>query len=316
MPKRSKCMERLQEYSSSAGATLGLDRDAGIIRGVKTLGLESKNGRSYPRSTLEKAVQLYDGAKVNVNHASGPRDYRDRMGSLHNPRIESDGIYTDFHFNPKHQLAEQICWDAEHAPENVGFSHVVDAKVARKNGKIVVEEIISVVSVDLVADPATTNGLFESTAQTQESSDMDLKDLTIEQLREARQDLVDILQGKDVVTKLSTELASAKESLAKATDELTALKAKEAVQARTLAIAEELNAAKLDVNDKKVVSDVFMASLVAAESADARKSLIDDRLSLLRERVQPITGTPPMAAITDAPAQGAFISVKETMSRL
>ena len=73
-----------------------------------------------------------------------------------------DGLYGDFHFNPKHALAEQLCWDAEHAPGNVGFSHDVEAQTSRKNGRVVVEAIRKVSSVDLVADPATTSGLFES----------------------------------------------------------------------------------------------------------------------------------------------------------
>ena len=55
-------------------------------------------------------------------------------------------------------------WDAEHAPENVGFSHNVEARVGRRGDRVVVEAIIRVQSVDLVADPATTRGLFESAA--------------------------------------------------------------------------------------------------------------------------------------------------------
>ncbi len=75
------------------------------------------------------------------------------------------GLVRRFLFNPKHALAEQLIWDAEHAPENVGFSHNVEARTVRQGDKIVVEAITRVQSVDLVADPATTRGLFESAAQ-------------------------------------------------------------------------------------------------------------------------------------------------------
>ena len=75
-----------------------------------------------------------------------------------------EGLFADFHFNPKHALAEQLAWDAEHAPENVGFSHNVEARIARRADRVVVEAITRVQSVDLVADPATTRGLFESAA--------------------------------------------------------------------------------------------------------------------------------------------------------
>ena len=102
---------------------------------------------------------------MNVNHPAGnhggPRDYQDRIGRLVGVAVTPDGLRADFHFNPKHALAEQLMWDAEHAPENVGFSHNVEANVSRRNGKVVVEEIVKVQSVDLVADPATTRGLFE-----------------------------------------------------------------------------------------------------------------------------------------------------------
>ncbi|MBQ1278352.1 MAG: hypothetical protein IIY07_06875, partial [Thermoguttaceae bacterium] len=75
---------------------------------------------------------------------------------------EENGLYGDFHFNPKHPLAEQMLWDAEKAPENFGFSHNVEAVVRLENGAQIVDKIVRVRSVDLVADPATTSGLFES----------------------------------------------------------------------------------------------------------------------------------------------------------
>ena len=158
-------METILEYTDCRGVTLRVNREAGLIAGVRVLGLESKNGRTYPKETASRAASLYEGAKVNVNHptgnASGPRDYQDRLGVLRNVRVDAGGLRADLQFNPKHALAEQLIWDAEHAPENVGLSHNIEAKTSRKGGKTVVEEILKVQSVDLVADPATTRGLFE-----------------------------------------------------------------------------------------------------------------------------------------------------------
>jgi hypothetical protein len=74
------------------------------------------------------------------------------------------------HFNPKHALAEQLAWDAEHNPRNVGFSHNVQAKLSRSEEGTVVEEITRVQSVDLVADPAATEGLFEHSAGSESPS--------------------------------------------------------------------------------------------------------------------------------------------------
>ncbi|NMC21798.1 MAG: hypothetical protein GYA33_15415, partial [Thermogutta sp.] len=70
--------------------------------------------------------------------------------------------FADLRFNPKHELAQRLVWDAEHAPRNLGLSHSVLAKTRREGGRTVVEEIERVLSVDVVADPAGTQGLFES----------------------------------------------------------------------------------------------------------------------------------------------------------
>jgi hypothetical protein len=145
-----------------------VDHVLGIIRGVKVIGTESRNGRLYPLDMLRAAIPLYEGAKVMVNHPKGglsqSRGYEERLGTLRNVREQSDGLYADLHFNPGHSVAKQLAWDAEHAPHNVGLSHNVDVRVAnrRLNGKEVVESILRVKSVDLVTDPATTRGLFES----------------------------------------------------------------------------------------------------------------------------------------------------------
>src|SRR4029079_5122261 len=45
-----------------------VDRDAGVIRGVKVLGRESRNGREYSDRALHEAARLYDGIGVNLNH--------------------------------------------------------------------------------------------------------------------------------------------------------------------------------------------------------------------------------------------------------
>ncbi len=143
-----------------------VDRGQSVIRNVKLLGLESKNGRTYKRAAVERARALYEGAKVNVDHAArpnAPRSYADRIGQLRNVRSDGSGLRADLLVNPKHAVAEQLLWDAENMPAAVGLSHNVEAKVSREGGRVVVEEIVRVLSVDLVADPATTRGLHEST---------------------------------------------------------------------------------------------------------------------------------------------------------
>ena len=158
--------QAVQEFVQSAGRALRVDAARGVLRGVKLLGLRSRNGRRYEESALRKAIGLYEGSKVNVNHPErdplAPRDYRDRLGIVRNVRVETgQGLFGDLHYNPSHPLAEQLAWDAEHAPENVGLSHNVLARTRREGSEMVVEAITRVQSVDLMADPATTAWLFE-----------------------------------------------------------------------------------------------------------------------------------------------------------
>jgi len=169
-------MPLLQEFCSNRNVALRIDRASGLLRGIKLLGLTSRNGREYPDAVLQRAARLYEGAKVNVNHPKGhplaPRDYQDRLGTIRNVEARTgEGLFGDLQFNPKHALAEQLLWDAEHAPENVGLSHNVQARTAKRGDQLIVEDILAVQSVDLVADPATTRGLFESEAPAPELND-------------------------------------------------------------------------------------------------------------------------------------------------
>jgi hypothetical protein len=94
--------ELLQEYVDSGHQRLRVDRTAGVIRGVKLLGLRSRNGRRYLDSALAEAVGLYEGAKVNINHPKGhplaPRDYQDRLGLISGVEFRAnEGLFGDLH---------------------------------------------------------------------------------------------------------------------------------------------------------------------------------------------------------------------------
>ena len=159
--------EILYETTLTACDAVRIDREAGVIFGVKIIGCQSRNGRHYPNETLREAIPLYESSKVNLDHPDGdprkPRSYHARFGIIRNVHLrENEGLFADFWFNPKHSIAEQLLWDAENAPDNVGFSHNVEAVVKKQSSPAIVEKIVAVRSVDLVADPATTQGLFES----------------------------------------------------------------------------------------------------------------------------------------------------------
>ena len=177
-------------YETVHSENVQINREAGVIFGVKIIGCDSRNGRHYPNETLRQAIPLYENAKVNLDHPDGDprksRSYHSRFGMIRNVHLrENEGLFADFWFNPRHSIAEQLLWDAEHSPENVGFSHNVEAVVKRQHTTTLIERIVSVRSVDLVADPATTQGLFES-VEPQTVTLEQVERLIAERLREAK----------------------------------------------------------------------------------------------------------------------------------
>lgn len=146
-----------------------IDESKAVIPGVKILGRKSRNGREYTQEAMARALPLYEGVKVNIDHnkasPTADRSYRDRFGTLRNVRLDADGIRGDFHYNPKHAIAEQFVWDVKHTPSNVGFSHNAHGSGKRTDAGLCVEQIDWVKSVDIVSDPASTRSLFESEDQ-------------------------------------------------------------------------------------------------------------------------------------------------------
>jgi hypothetical protein len=158
----------LLEYTAIGGDSK-IDTENRVLRDVVITAERSLNGRYYPKSTLRNAPALYEGKKVFANHSrgSGPRDVADVMGHLRNVRYREDNgtgkLVADFHYNEKHPLMERVLFAAKHQPNDYGFSHSAEGHTRRNpDGSLTVERILSVNSVDLVSDPATTKGMFES----------------------------------------------------------------------------------------------------------------------------------------------------------
>lgn len=301
-----------------------IDAARGVIEGVKLIGTVSKNGRVYPPSVLRKAVSLYEGVKVNIDHPvsgnpASPRQYRDRIGVMKNARfVEGDGIYADFHYNPKHALADQLAWDAENNPESLGFSHNALTRVGGKDaqGRNVVEEIVSVRHVDLVADPATTKSLFESeypmddpqmTAAPANSDPLEmLVDSMAAKITEISKgsadaktkikQITDLLKKQDKIMAMlkdepaggakseegsSEEHAKLSQQIAGLTAQLEQYQAKEKLATLKATIEQELTAAGLIKDNPLHISELFMNQLMATEAVTDRAALIKDRVALV-----------------------------------
>jgi len=259
--------ERLCEYVDSRGATIRVDRGSGVIRGVKILGPVSRNGRVYTADAMRNAAPLYEGAKVNVNHPEGrpdrPRDYRDRIGTIREVTFrDGEGLFGDLHFNPKHALAEQLAWDAVNLPENVGFSHNVEARTATDGDQMRVDRIVRVLSVDLVADPATTAGLFESESD-------DSQEISESESNGEMDDRADLLVEENESLRRKIRILARRETIERLLHEYGLP-----------------SADSTDRDDRAIVDDVFLQSLSEAENERAIRRRIERRVRLMQAAVR------------------------------
>lgn len=154
----------LERVTQNAGR-LRVDRDAGVIYGVRVIGLTSANGRDYTPEAIRKALPLYEGCPVNINHAlpGQANTVERRVGWLQGVKQESDGgARGDLHLLKSHPATAAILEAAERRPELFGLSHNAHGTSRRVNGREKIESIEKVVSVDVVVDPASVKSLAES----------------------------------------------------------------------------------------------------------------------------------------------------------
>jgi len=146
-----------------------IDTEAGVIYGVKVLGPKSRNGRIYEDAAIRRAVPMYEGVTVNLNHqriesgsrAVPDRQIQDRWGVLRNARYAEGSVYADLHYLKNHPMTPQLIEAADRFPDTFGLSHDAAGDEQVIDGERRVIELFEIRSVDVVAEPATNNGLFE-----------------------------------------------------------------------------------------------------------------------------------------------------------
>lgn len=211
--------EVLSEELSSSLNEVTMDRPTQRVRGVVLLGPESRNGYRYPADAMERALPLYEGRPVFLDHAEGPaqstrRRLRDYAGQIQNPRMEGNRILGDLHLMGPH--TDWLLNLVESAPKDIGMSHVALGR--RSSDGSVIEQIDKVISVDIVAFPAATTSFRESTQEEveqllqestlPESWKAAVKELALDQAEPAR--FLETLQKLHEVTKPETPRSSEK----------------------------------------------------------------------------------------------------------
>lgn len=244
-------------------------KEAGLVKGVKLLGLTSRNRRNYDTPGVRSgAKDLLEGALVYIDHpepekADKPRSYRDKFGVVENVRYRSGhGHFGDIRFNPEHVCAKQFAWDVSNSPKSLGMSINARFKPGKTKGNVQdVESLEEVRSVDVVTKPATTRGIFEHETP-EEDEVMDLKTL-----REKHPEL--IKQAVEEESKTATESAELIELRKKAKETQDKLDALEAEQAKTklrTAVESEFKEVLKDTGlAEDVLKDIFECACSASE---------------------------------------------------
>ncbi len=167
--------ERVGGFAPLGAGRSRVDREKGIIRGVKVVGRKSPNrhgvpgaqGTDYTTEALEGELRLIEGICVNVDHPprerpGKERSARDRFAWISEARVTPDGIFGNLCFlDPTDPLAVKMMNAAEKKPEAFALSHNATGRGEVKNGRYVIHEIVEVRSVDIVADGGTNRSLFE-----------------------------------------------------------------------------------------------------------------------------------------------------------
>ncbi|HSE46256.1 MAG TPA: hypothetical protein VLA89_13090 [Gemmatimonadales bacterium] len=173
-PVPSMQQESVDLVEAAPGGTIkhaNINRALNVIEGTTLIGPHSSNGtnrkRRYSDGALKKIASMAEGLPGYLNHvkpedAFKPRDVRDLAVRHRNVRFDAatQTVKSDMYVLPEH--ASLVFGLAEQFGDHIGNSLVSRGLIQMEGDTEVVTDIVQVRSADLVTDPASTKGLFES----------------------------------------------------------------------------------------------------------------------------------------------------------
>jgi len=254
-----------------------IDKEKMVINRVALLSSISANKREYTENCLAKSVNLLEGAKCYADHdlSGKTRGVRDLIGIYRGVVNEGKKVFGNLHIlNDGGEMSQKMLAIVEQMPDIVGNSISARGKYHIENGIDIIEELTKVNSVDIVTNPATTSSLFESIEEIkeEEENNMDLKNLTLPELKIARPDIHESIlkEGKD----------SRDDEVKKLKEDLDEFEVKEKVNERKAKVLTILKEAKIS---DTLVTPIFLESLNAIDDSDQAshlksiKEMIEDR---------------------------------------
>lgn len=255
----------------------------------------SANGYTYTNRALQQFVEKAGKPKSYFDHSMWNdfnRPVRDLAGFIDNIRLEGDAIRGDAHIAPV-EHGDMVLWFAELQPNVVGFSAVSEAIMNDEESEVL--EILQVISIDIVTNPATVKGLFERTRKYEslikKEPEMDEKE------KQRLEKEIQALNESNI--SLKSQIAALTKERNDALDENRSVK-------RENFIAKTIAEAKLP---EKSVTPVFRKQLQEAADEETVKALIEDRKTVAGDSV---TGGPSGIMSKDdpkpAPSNGDSVS--------
>lgn len=263
------------------GASIAMLEGGGaLVRDVVLLGQKSLNSREYTPEAMSNGFGLYEGVQCFLNHGgsgeSGGRKVQDLAGRFKNVRYEESKLQIrgDIELLKGTEAGDTFLAIAKQMPDVAGLSHNAQGKMRHDKGIDYVDEITKVFSVDLVTEPATTNGLHE---EIEKEVPMDWSKLTLEEIKTHRHDLYEALIAQGAKSR-DDEVKKLKEEKAAVEKEADELKVKEALRQKETRVGELLVESKLP---ETAITETFKGQLLEAKDEAAMKALIEDRKELV-----------------------------------
>ena len=252
-----------------------------VIQNVSLLGAESANGYTYTEAALKDAASLLDGAVQYTNHSftDAPRDVNESFSEVRNVRFDQGAqkVFGDMYLVNTPWIREELFPRIERFAHKFGNSIVCWGEFEERDGKEYVTKITAVESCDLVSDPATNKGLFESIKnKTSPGGEQDMK-FTAKDVREnkevfeeLKQEILKEVKEGQSIEALRKENEFLKGENKKQAEKIDGFEREKAIEAKKVFIDKVIDEAKLP---KIAVTATWKKSLLDMDETDIKTAV-------------------------------------------
>jgi hypothetical protein len=244
---------------------------------------ESKNGRVYGEGVLQDAAPLFEGRQTFANHPS-KADLRDRpersvldlTGWLESVEYKDGALWATRHF-ARNTAGDNVWSLVQSIVEGSAPATLLGASInaigrgRKENGKLLVEAITAVNSVDDVTTPAAGGGFFAE-ADTASITDELLAAMTFDEWYEARPEFVQRLSNEMKTARQDAALTEATALAERTLAELEAAQGQiDVLETANVAARDELTRVRREL---AIVEALQRVQLPAQWKTDLRQRLL------------------------------------------